>query len=95
MSSKSNTFSGLPGMLGLLLANPDCRRVTKYLGPNQTLKATYHGKRDRRNRSHHIVVTIGTPNYRERKFIAACKKAGEPFPIKKTHVHCPKKAGSR
>ena len=29
-------------------------------------------------------VPVGKPNYRERKFIALCKEAGEPFPVKKT-----------
>jgi hypothetical protein len=32
------------------------------------------------------VFTIGKPNYEEREFIKKCKKAGEPFPVKKIQV---------
>jgi hypothetical protein len=31
-------------------------------------------------------LTIGKPNYSERKFIKQCIKAGEPFPIKKIQL---------
>jgi len=30
-----------------------------------------------------MVVTYGAPNYIEAKFVKVCKKAGEPFPVKK------------
>jgi hypothetical protein len=33
-----------------------------------------------------IVLTIGKPNYAEREFIKLCKKAKEPFPVKKIQV---------
>lgn len=88
----TDQFRDLPKMLALMNANPQCRRVTKYLAPNLTLKATYQGKRDRRNRRNTVLVTFGTPNYREAKFIKACQKAGEPFPVKKLQVYCPKQA---
>lgn len=33
-----------------------------------------------------IILKIGRPNYVEREFIKACKKAGEPFPVKKVQL---------
>jgi hypothetical protein len=42
--------------------------------------------RSRTKRQTEIVVTIGKPNYAERKFIELAKKAGEPFPIKKIQL---------
>jgi len=33
-----------------------------------------------------MVLTIGRPNYAEREFIKLCKKAGEPFPVKKMQL---------
>lgn len=33
-----------------------------------------------------IHLTLGRPNYLERKFIKDCQKAGEPFPVKKIQL---------
>ena len=62
------------------------KKATKYFGPNEVLKATYQGKRDRRSRSHTILFTCGKPNYKERKFITAVEKAGESFPVKRLQL---------
>lgn len=37
-----------------------------------------------------VILTIGKPNYVERDFIEKCKKAGEPFPVKKIQIKLPK-----
>lgn len=66
--------------------------ATKYLAPNLVVRATRRGKFDKRNRSFEFVVTIGKPNYRERDFIAQCKRAGEKFPIKKIQLKYPPKS---
>lgn len=48
------------------------------------------GKLPRRDSTRiEIVLTIGTPNYDTRQYIKACKKAGEPFPIKKVWLQFP------
>jgi hypothetical protein len=67
------------------------KKATKYLSPKEVVKATYRGKRDKRSRSHTILVTLGSPNYEEREFITKAKKAGEPFPIKKIQLKFPAK----
>ena len=62
------------------------RKATKYVLPNLTIKATRQKKPDGRDRQETFIVTIGKPNYLERKFIKACIKAKEPFPIKKIQL---------
>lgn len=57
-----------------------------YLSDKYVVKATRRGKWDKRDRSVHVLVTVGAPNYLERKFIKACKKAKEPFPVKKIQL---------
>ena len=64
------------------------RRATKYLDDHTIVRATalgwYKNRAPRKNaRTSGLVLTVGAPNYRERKFIRLCKDAGEPFPVKK------------
>lgn len=81
----------LTKMTTLLLTTPGCKRVTKYLSPSATAKVTYQGRQDRRNRRHTVLVTLGTPNFAERKFIKLCQKAGEPFPVRKLQTYIPRR----
>lgn len=67
-------------------------RTTKYLSPTYTVKATRLHRPDKRSRSAHVVLSIGAPNFAERAFIKAAKKAGEPLPVKKVQIKAwPKK----
>src|ERR1035437_6847156 len=62
------------------------RRATKFIAPNyamSTQRVTWGERIDKRDKRIQISLKIGTPNYHERKFIKACVKAGEPFPVKK------------
>lgn len=61
-------------------------RATKYLDKQTVVKATRRHKINGRARTTEIVVTFGYPNYAEREFIKKCKKAGEPFPVKKIQL---------
>jgi len=70
------------GQLAAKIIEGGAKRATKYLSPRQIVRATLVGKRDKRSASLTIVFTIGRPNYSEREFIKAAKRAGEPFPIK-------------
>lgn len=78
------------GLVAQLALGPDVYRATKFLGPDLVVRATRPHKYDRRNRSNTVVVTVGKPNYREREFIKACRKAGEPLPVKKIQLQAPK-----
>lgn len=75
----------VPSLINAVLAG--AKKATKYYSTNEVVKATYHGKRYARARAHHVVVTIGKPNYAEREFIKKAIRAGEPFPIKKVQLH--------
>lgn len=60
------------------------KQAVKYVYTNLVVKATRHGK------SRSILLTIGKPNFQERKFVKLCKKAGEPFPVHKIQLKFPK-----
>ena len=75
------------------------RVATKFLGEKMVVRATrrtYRGKIQTRPYSPvEILLHIGRPNYEERQFIAACKKAGEPFPVKKIQFRFEKGAARK
>jgi hypothetical protein len=62
-------------------------KATKYISPVFIIRAVrkLFGKKITRGNIE-IVLTIGKPNYTEREFIKLCKKANEPFPIKKVQL---------
>jgi len=62
------------------------RRATYYVGPKMTVKATRQRRVDGRSRQETLIVTFGSPNFAERKFIKACLASGEPFPVKKVQL---------
>ena len=73
-------------LLYKLLCNDEVIRATFYLSPSFTMKLTRTHKPDARDRQEVFVLTVGSPNYEERAFIKKCKKAGEPFPLKRIQL---------
>ena len=75
-------------LIAAVLDSPPAARViraTAYLSPTLTIKATkQHLVYNRQTNT--VLVTIGRPNFAERKFIKACKAAFEPFPVKKLQL---------
>lgn len=73
-----------------LVETEGARKVTAFLSPTMTVKASFvlfGGKSpSERARSADIRLTIGDPNFAERRFIKDCRRAGEPFPVKKLQV---------
>lgn len=72
-----------------MLLRTESKRATKYLSSDLVVSAqrkSYGNKLDRRGHNIDIVLKIGKPNYAERDFIKQCKKAGEPFPVKKVQL---------
>lgn len=65
-------------------------QARKYVSPTEVIKVTRnrYGKSGwtKRDTRADIRLTIGSPGYVERKFIAACKKSGEPFPVSKVQI---------
>lgn len=75
------------------LLSSGARQALKVISPTEVLQATrlsYRGRFLPRN-GVHVVLTAGRPNYLARRFIKACKKAGEPFPVKKIQLRFPAK----
>lgn len=76
----------------------EAHKATKYISDRMVVRACrrlFRGCVPRCD-SIDIVLTIGRPNYAERKFIKKCKAAGEPFPVRKVQLkHPSKRARSR
>jgi len=74
-----------------LLLN-QAKKATKYLSDKFIVGAsrkTFDGKIKKGNAE--IIIVMGKPNYQQREFIKQCKKAGEPFPVKKIQLKFPPK----
>jgi len=76
-----------------VLFNEGCRSAVKYISDNQVVKATRRFKPNKMSKREEILLTIGQPNYAERKFIKRCKKScaykmqnviTKPYPSKKS-----------
>ena len=77
----------------LTLIKLEAKRAMKYLSDKSVVTAmrrTYKGKILKKDNID-IVLKIGKPNYAEREFIKLCKKAKEPFPVKRIQLKYPKK----
>ena len=59
-------------------------RATKYISDKLVIKATRRHKFDVKADHQEVVVTIGAPNYSERKFIKLAKT--EPLPIRNVQL---------
>jgi len=76
----------LPKIFDEVMLDDRVHKAIKYVDEKSTIKVTRIGKPDNRDIRFDFRVTIGMPNYLERKFIKMCKKAGEPFSIKKIQL---------
>ena len=64
-------------------------QVARIISSSAVVRATRRGakkKIDRRSKDVDIVLSIGRPNYAERKAIKAAKKAGQSFPLFRTKL---------
>jgi hypothetical protein len=80
-----------------IVAREPVHSATKYCAPDLVVRAVrrlYKGKIARHPAPLEIALHIGRPNYLERRFIKLCKRAGEPFPVKKIQLTLlPKRRG--
>jgi hypothetical protein len=68
------------------------RKATAYISPSLTIKASAQRRYRKNEPSCTLLVTIGKPNFLERRFIKVCQKAGMAFPLKQIQwKHWPKK----
>lgn len=68
------------------LVQSQAKTATKYLSDKLVVRATWRTPPSGRHTREEVVVTFGVPNYRERDFVAACKKAGDPLPVRKVQL---------
>ena len=67
------------------------RRATAYISAKRVIKATLQRRIDKRAKSVTVLVTVGKPNFVERRFIRLCKQAGMVFPLQQIQwKHWPK-----
>lgn len=64
----------------------EARRATVYLGEKLVVSTCRRFRFSKRNTRNDFVVKIGVPNYEERNFLRACKKAGEPLPVRRVQL---------
>lgn len=68
-------------------------QAVKYIDEDMTAKATRRRYKCIKGgfdpRHFEVLLTVGKPNASEREFIKKCRKAREPFPIKKIQLHFP------
>jgi len=69
-----------------VLGSYNVRQAVVFQHPDLTVKLTRQCKPDPRRRYETFILTVGEPAYREREFIKLCKKAGEPFPVRKVQL---------
>lgn len=79
-----------------ILNGKDVIKATKYVSPTlivRGVRKTYKlvGRKPKDEGNLEVILTIGKPNYVEREFVALCKKAKEPFPVKKIQLKTWKK----
>lgn len=68
------------------LEGTKARKATMFLNEKMVVKLSRRHRPDRRNSRAEFVLTVGTPNYAELEFIKRCKRAGEPFPVRKVRL---------
>jgi len=69
----------------------EAKSAVKYLDAKTIVRATWHNKPNSKNKHEEMVITIGQPNYRERKFIAKCALECVKLPTKPVLKDWPKK----
>jgi hypothetical protein len=80
------TRADIARVMECLLADFDVRKATKFVSPTFIVRATRQRKPRANARSWTVMFTFGKPNFRERCFVKACQKSGEPFPIRKVQL---------
>jgi hypothetical protein len=63
-----------------------CRKAVKYLDDHTIVRATRRGAFRKNARTTELVLTVGKPNYSERRYIRLLKAAGQSFPVNKIQL---------
>ncbi len=71
--------------VGDVVTGPNVRRATAYISPTFIMKATAQRRYRKNEPSCTVLVTVGAPNFVERRFVRLCKKSGYVFPLNQIH----------
>lgn len=71
------------------------KKATIYVALNLVVKASRRFKANKRDAITEVLITIGRPNFEERRFIKACLKTREKFPVKKIQLKWYPKGGEK
>lgn len=85
-------MSAIGSVIEVLLRS-GAKSAVKFLSEKQIVRATrktFKSANDPRANVE-LTLTLGRPNFAERKFVKLCKKAGEKFPVKKIQLKFAKK----
>lgn len=94
-TTKTQTGYQAVGKILEMLVENKAWKATAYLSEKFVVNMTrklYNGKLLLEKNHTEISLTLGRPNYEQREFIKLCKKAGEPFPVKKIQLKFPPKS---
>lgn len=81
-----DTLQKHAGKVVLEMFGSNVRRATAFISPTFVVSANRRHKQRKIERYAEIVVKVGAPNYREREFIALCKKSGTAFPLRQVQL---------
>ena len=79
--------TNINNIIGLFLCDDRLKSATKYITPKAVIRVSRRVyKSHRKTDPIELLISFTKPNYKEREFIKLCKKAKEPFPVKKLQV---------
>ncbi len=82
----------IPAVYRAINSSAEVKSAVMYLTERHVVRLTRRHRTRLRARTSEYVLTTGAPNYLEREFVKAARRAGEPFPIGKVQLrHWPKK----
>jgi hypothetical protein len=78
----------LDSMVDMLVEEPRLHKVTRYISPHYVEKATRRGRpgKNRITVQETYLITIGKPNYAEKRQIKLYREVKEPFPVKRLQL---------
>jgi len=94
MTTKNQPIYQAVGKVLEALTTNNAYKAACYLSDKLVVRMSrklYRGKFKSKIANEEIILIIGKPNYEQREFIKQCKKAGEPFPVKKIQLKFPPK----
>lgn len=86
------TLNAVSQIVSFIGENNKVRFAAKYLSEKLVVRASRPvfgpkgKKRIIKGGNLQLILTVGKPNFEQREFIKSCKKAGEPFPVKKMQI---------